>query len=387
MARERSSSNPLECATLRTRRRPLRRSIYPERPPESRTGSPWSATDLSIASRTRTTSRPCVPSVTVTWAHDVFGHQKPPDRFFSGLSPRNRRAHDRAVAEMESVLAMPRRLRVIHTFDTLLEETPDLSSGSMSLKMPRSSTADDDDLVDLVRIRPADVNGARQCHSDIRSASHPMASVTVPNRACANGTDPGRRHTEQVVEDRNVVWRQVPYCVHVRPDRAEARPLRVEVVDVAHVAVGQVLFDLLEACVVEERVTHHEDPSDSLGEIDRLGCILARRRKGFLDKHVFARLERSSGQVLFTSGSVGHCRDRVGVGPGDRLRRIICDSDGTTATDGIKAIRSAVADDGDAGIAELAEDAKVIRSPVTGSNDGDACGRSFSSIICPPFPK
>ena len=165
--------------------------------------------------------------------------------------------------------------------------------------------------------------------------------------------------------------REIPDCVHVGPDRPETRALRVEVVNLAHFAGGQVLLDRSDARVVEERVTHHEGPSVSLGEVDQLACVLARRCEGFLDKHVLARLERHSRQTPM-GGSVGHDRHRVGLGPGHRLRGIVCDANRKSSTDLIKTIHLAVADDNDAGIAELAEDANVVCSPVPSSNDGDS---------------
>ena len=73
-------------------------------------------------------------------------------------------------------------------------------------------------------------------------------------------------------------------------------------------------------------------------------------------------------------GNTGPEVSAIGLGQGGRLRSIVCDSDGKTTTDRIKAIRSAVADGDDAGIAELAEDANVVRSPVPSSNDGDSRG-------------
>src|SRR5262245_33665830 len=272
---------------------------------------------------------------------------------------------------MQRVLAVPGRRIAVDALDTLLEDAHPLERVHV-VEDDTFLTADDDDLADLVRIRPADVNVPDDA-ARISECDEPDVFETAPNRVCANGADPGRRQVEQVVEDRNIVWRKVPDGVHVGPDRAEARPLRVEVIDLAHFAGVQILLDRLDARVVEERVTHHEGPSASCGEIDQLACIFARRREGLLDKHMLARLERHSRQVPM-GGSVGHDRHGVGIGRGGRLRSIVRDSDGKTAANSIESIRSAVADGDDAGIAELAEYADVVLPQLPSPNDGDSCG-------------
>src|SRR5262249_8045147 len=101
--------------------------------------------------------------------------------------------------------------------------------------------ADRDDLADLVRIGPADMDVADDA---VRVAERREGDVVAigAEHARADRGRPLRLLVEQVIEDRDIVRRQVPDGVDVVPDRAEVGSRRVQVVRLAELRGAHVLL-------------------------------------------------------------------------------------------------------------------------------------------------
>ena len=103
----------------------------------------------------------------------------------------------------------------------------------------------------------------------------------------------GREHE---VDDREVVWRQVPEDVDVLLDQAEVRPDRVDVIDLAELARAHELAERLDRRGETERVIGHHDeiPRCRLG--DDLPTVFDSGGERLLDQYVTACVEGLHGQ-------------------------------------------------------------------------------------------
>src|SRR5215831_9105409 len=103
-------------------------------------------------------------------------------------------------------------------------------------------TADDDDFPDLIRVGPAYVNVpydfvliAEGDESDVFSA--------VPQHFGAHGADPVGGRVQQVVEDGDVMRREVPQRIDVVANGAHIRPAGVEIVQLAYFVPLDIFLD------------------------------------------------------------------------------------------------------------------------------------------------
>src|SRR6266550_1048172 len=120
--------------------------------------------------------------------------------------------------------------------------------------------------------------------------------------------------SDQEQEHREIVHAQRPEGVLVRPERAEVLPVPIDVEDVAELSRVDDLLQLLNAGVVEQKVSRQENEAALLGEVAELLELGAAHRRRLLHEDVLARLERAAGKL-----AVG----RYGRGDHDALDRIV----------------------------------------------------------------
>ncbi len=317
---------------------------------------------------TATTSRPSRP--------DVCGRsprrmqcRKCPDRCLSGSVPGHDGAGDVALPDLKVVLAEGRRLVVGVGLDAAVED-PDALDDVEVVEGDAAVAADDDELAHLVGIRPAHVDVADEA-AGVAERDEADVLPAVAQDARAHGADPGRGVVEQVVEDRDVVRRQVPERVDVRAERTEVRAARVHVVQVAERAVVHQRLHAADAAVVEERVAGQEDPVDLLRELDELVGLGDVDGERLLHQHVLAELQRPARDLAMRRGL---CADH------GRLDRVVveCLLDagreldvGEATCHLVEPARALVADDRHARVGELAEHAHVVHAPVTAPDHCD----------------
>src|SRR5262245_62132663 len=152
-----------------------------------------------------------------------------PDDFLQWLRERQLWTRDIAVAKLKLVFTEGRRLSSDLRLHAFLEDAHVLG-GVQIVESDPCIAPDDDELSNLVRVGPADVNVSDHV---VRVTERDEADVlaNAPENAPADSADPLRFCVEQEVEDRHVVRRQIPDRVYVRANRAEIGPASVEVVD------------------------------------------------------------------------------------------------------------------------------------------------------------
>src|SRR5207237_6984651 len=136
-----------------------------------------------------------------------------------------------------------------------------------------------------------------------------------PERVGAVGGDGDRGPAvgKDEVEDREVVWRQVPQDVDVALDQAQVDAYGVDVEEVAQGAGGDQVADLLHCGRVAVGVVAHEDPLAALGQLDHRRALGNGRGQRFLDQHVLVGAQRRGGDLVVGAGRRRH-RHRVAAG-------------------------------------------------------------------------
>ncbi|PYR50110.1 MAG: hypothetical protein DMF89_10335, partial [Acidobacteria bacterium] len=116
-------------------------------------------------------------------------------------------ADDVAISNLEAKVPVVHRLRLDRSHALL--EHPNLLLSIQIVEHDSSLARHDDDLTSLVRIRPAHVDMSENVvgvpqgdESDVVAA---VAQDLAPHRA-----DPFRRAVEKIVENRDVMWGEIP---------------------------------------------------------------------------------------------------------------------------------------------------------------------------------
>jgi hypothetical protein len=186
---------------------------------------------------------------------------------------RNGRAEDVTIAQEELELAERHRFLVRHECHSLVED-PDTLQWVEVVEYDSALASDDHYLSDLVRVDPAHMNVADEPVA-VSEGDEPDIVARILQDSRADRTHPLWCRGEKVVEDRDVVRREVPDCVHVVPNGPETRPSRVEVVGVSDRAVRDELADRSDPTVVEEGMAHEQVASAGIGQRNQaLGVLV-----------------------------------------------------------------------------------------------------------------
>ena len=157
--------------------------------------------------------------------------------------------------------------------------------------------------------------------------------------------------------------------VDVLPDRTEVGPRRVQVVRLAELLGRHDLLHLADAGVVEEGVADHQQPAGRVGQIAERFAAGDVQRHRLLDQHVTAVVERARDQRLVRRRR-RRDHDRVDVVAREDLVETVAGGDGAVALRTEReAIGTLIADDGQLGARQIAQDARVVRSPVAESDE------------------
>src|SRR5919204_149264 len=106
-----------------------------------------------------------------------------------------------------------------------------------------------------------------------------------------------RAGVEPVLDDRDVVRREVPDRIDVAANATEVEPLRVDVVDLPELALPQQLAHVLHGRAEAEGVPHHQDEAGRAGLLAESAAVGRRERERLLDEDMLAGLERLGGQL------------------------------------------------------------------------------------------
>src|SRR5438094_2020468 len=207
-------------------------------------------------------------------------------------------ADDVAISNLEAKVPVVHRLRLDRSHALL--EHPNLLLSIQIVEHDSSLARHDDDLTSLVRIRPAHVDMSENVvgvpqgdESDVVAA---VAQDLAPHRA-----DPFRRAVEKIVENRDVMWGEIPQRVDVVADGAQVGPARVEIVDPAPVFLD-VLLDLSNARVEHKRVADHQDARVRLGQIDEPLGVGRRGGDRLFDQHMLVGVQQSPRHAVVRGG-------------------------------------------------------------------------------------
>ncbi len=139
-------------------------------------------------------------------------------------------------------------------------------------------------------------------------------------QAAAGRRHPVRRAAEQVVEDGELVGRQIFDDVDVVPDGSEVGARRVDVLDGAEIAAGEPLVQVADAGVVDEDVTVHQHAAGAGRGGDERPRVGERRAHRLFEQHVLAGFERQRGELHVRACRRGN-HDRVDVAAPDEVVR------------------------------------------------------------------
>ncbi len=183
--------------------------------------------------------------------------------------------------------------------------------------------------------------------------------------------DRHRGEVQHVVEDREIMDREVPDHVHVALEQAEIHPGRVVVEHFAQGAVGDQLVDLLDRARVDEGVIDHEGQV-ALGRLlDQQPRLEGRGRDRLLDEDVLAGPERVD-RDLEMRAHRGRHHDGVDLRIRDEVAPILVELGG-----GIALARPGegrgrlVGDGGEPALLGLRRAAGEIRPPIAVADDSD----------------
>src|SRR5690606_5640813 len=199
-------------------------------------------------------------------------------------------ADDRAITDGELIFTVVGRLWLIgREGDTFFIDTHPLQ-GIQIVKDNSPVAAHHDNFANLVRFRPAYVNMADYAVW-IAENHEPDIFTAVPQGARPNGADPLRQLVEEKIQDRDIMWRQIPQRIHIRADRAEVRAASIHVIHLPHIAPIDIGFHRLNACIVEEDVPDHQHEPAGLGQVEQFLGVRRVGRHWLLDQDVFTRFE------------------------------------------------------------------------------------------------
>ena len=136
------------------------------------------------------------------------------------------------------------------------------------------------------------------CHHVVGVVQRQVADVRHHrvDVAIAARLDLHRLGAEQVVDDGEVVRREVPQHVHVGLEQAEVDALRVVIGDLAQrIGADQVLQHPNHG-VEDEGVVDHQGQARGLGTFDEFGRLIAGAAEWFFHQHVLAGRDRQRGE-------------------------------------------------------------------------------------------
>ena len=158
----------------------------------------------------------------------------------------------------------------------------------------------------------------------VRDVGQVRVDVAITGRL-----DVHRLHADHVIEDREIVRREVPEHVHVGLEKAQVDPQRVVVRDLAERAASGELAQLLHRAREQERVVDEQRDLLPRGERDQLLALGGARAHRLLDQYVLAALDRAPRQREVRRhrrrdqhrGDVGAVDGRLGLGFARRAGR------------------------------------------------------------------
>src|SRR5262249_18628633 len=123
---------------------------------------------------------------------------------------------------------------------------------------------------------------------------------------------------EPVLNDADVVRREVPQGIDVRPDPSQVQALAVDVADLTQLAGVDQPLHVAHGWVVDEGVPGHQDEPLPIGQACENVHFHAAGGQGLLHEDVLAGLERPGceGEVSSGGGGNDHAGD-VGILEGD----------------------------------------------------------------------
>src|SRR6266571_2427131 len=129
---------------------------------------------------------------------------------------------------------------------------------------------------------------------DVRDAKAPDAQWVAPDSGHRDCAEICR---EDVVENGEVMGRQVPDHVHVLLEEAEVSSHRVEIEDVADVAAAHKLTELGDRRCIAKSVITDEEPVDARGEFCQANALGQRGGERLLDDDVSPRQQAFAGEA------------------------------------------------------------------------------------------
>ena len=190
-----------------------------------------------------------------------------------------------------------------------------------------------------------------------------------------------RLRRQHVVDDRQIVNRQIPHDVHVVLKEPQIDPYGIVVVDIAERPGARQLVDLSHRSRIDEGVIDHQDPPASLRRLHEPFGIVRVGAERLLDQDVLAGLQSRHRQLeMRRDGRRNH--DRVDTRIAQQIavvgRRL---DSGIAAANCRQALSTQVADRENLRAWRFDEVPDEVRTPVTAADDADPDRASHSASI------
>ncbi len=209
---------------------------------------------------------------------------------------------------------------------------------------------------------------------------HPVAVIHVDisdvldvrvGVSASPGGDAPRLVIEHIIDNRQIMRRQIPDDIDIVLKKPEVDADRVHVIEVAQFSVFDQLLDAPHGRVEEVRVIDHEDALFSLRQVDQRLSVLSRGRQRLFHQYMKSRLQaaRRQGMMARYRCGDGHrfdSRFQQLIDGADPLHRAI------GSADRFQAYRVGVADRHQLGRGRAEEVPNQVGSPVTATNHAHA---------------
>ena len=103
----------------------------------------------------------------------------------------------------------------------------------------------------------------------------------------------GCRITKPILDDADIVRREIPQGIDVGPDSTEVQPLTVDIANLAQLAGVEQLLHIPDRGVVDERMAHHDYEIALLSQFGQFIHLGNFGRERLLDKNVLASISTS----------------------------------------------------------------------------------------------